>query len=93
MVTADLIKKLAGYNARPERPIGDKLTRAKPFAVQAEAGNVYVVKAAWNEEFLSVLHNIPDGDHDDDLDAAGGAFRSLALPTREKPKAGSRSNW
>ena len=50
------IRNLAGYQIRAERVTGDKLTRAKPLAAQTEAGNVYLVAAAWNEAFLAEAH-------------------------------------
>jgi hypothetical protein len=55
---------------------GDKLTRAKSLAVQAEAGNVKCRKGSWNGEFLSHMHGQPDLPHDDIMDSAGGAFNS-----------------
>lgn len=90
---AHLTTLLAGFDFKAIRPQGDKLTRAKPFAVQAEAGHVHIVKAAWNQEFLSVLHNIPDGDHDDDLDAAGGAFNALTAQQVRRYAPASMANW
>lgn len=85
-VAADFIRKLAGYEVKVIKPNTDKLTRAKAFAVQANAGNIRILKAVWNDPFLSVLHNVPDGDHDDDLDAASGAFNTL-IPTQQQRRA------
>jgi hypothetical protein len=39
----------------------DKVTRAEPFSVQCEAGNVYLVKADWNESYLDELCLFPGG--------------------------------
>ena len=69
-----LAAMLAGYDARGVRPRGDKIQRAKPLAAQAEAGNVMLLRGPWNEEWLGHMHNIPDGDHDDIMDASAGAF-------------------
>jgi predicted phage terminase large subunit-like protein len=69
-----LASMMAGYDGRGVRPGGDKLTRSRGLAAQAEAGNVKVLKAPWNEEFLQHMHAIPDGDHDDIHDAAALAF-------------------
>lgn len=65
---------LQGYNVstRPER--GDKIVRAGPFSAQAQAGNVKILKASWNDEFCSALEGFPDASHDDDMDAVAGAF-------------------
>jgi predicted phage terminase large subunit-like protein len=74
----DFARELAGYDARFERETGDKVTRAQPFSAQCEAGNVALVRAPWNEAFLQSLEAFPDpGVHDDDVDAASGAFSSM----------------
>ncbi|MBX3288439.1 MAG: phage terminase large subunit [Acidobacteria bacterium] len=67
---------LAGYDAKGKNFKGDKLTRARSLAVQAEAGNVAILKAVWNAEFLSHMHGQPDLPHDDIMDATAGAFNS-----------------
>jgi predicted phage terminase large subunit-like protein len=72
-----LIQMFAGYDCRGDRPEGDKITRAKGLAAQAEAGNVKLVRGDWNEEFLNHLHNQPQLAHDDLMDAASGAFNDL----------------
>lgn len=74
-----LVKMLAGLDARGVPPLGDKLTRAKPLAAQAEAGNVYLVEGSWNESWLEHMHNQPDIPHDDLMDASSGAYGELAL--------------
>ena len=65
---------MAGHDARGVRPGGDKLTRSRALAAQAEVGNVKLLRGPWNEEFLRHMHAIPDGDHDDIHDAAALAF-------------------
>ncbi|MBU3640007.1 phage terminase large subunit [Polynucleobacter sp. AP-RePozz3-80-G7] len=69
-----LIGKLAGYTvtARPER--GSKIIRFGPFSAQAQAGNVKILRGSWNEAFFTSLEGFPDANHDDDVDACGGAF-------------------
>lgn len=79
------INDLAGYDVKVERPTGDKETRATPFSVQCEAGNVYIVEEdgnEWVEPFLDELCNFPMGAHDDFVDAASDAFNDLALRGR-----------
>ncbi|MFP2873739.1 phage terminase large subunit [Acetobacter tropicalis] len=71
------IRMLAGYRARAERETGDKATRAAPFSSQANAGNVSLVRAPWNRTFLDELGQFPAGSHDDQVDAAAGAFSAL----------------
>jgi predicted phage terminase large subunit-like protein len=68
---------LQRYAVRGVRPSGDKTTRAAPFASQAEAGNVVLVRGAWNGDFLDEAETFPFGGHDDQLDAAVGGFEAL----------------
>ncbi len=71
-----IISMMGGYDIAGVSPQGDKITRAKPLASQAEAGNVKLVKAEWNERFLLHMHGQPDLPHDDIMDAASGMYNS-----------------
>ena len=75
-----LTRALAGYSVKAERETGKKSVRAAPFAAQAEAGNVRIIDGAWNEAFLSEIEVFPTGAHDDQVDAASGAFDMLVTP-------------
>jgi predicted phage terminase large subunit-like protein len=66
---------LAGYHVQIDKVTGAKDIRAQPLADQCEGGNVFVVKADWNMRFIEELCVFPAGDHDDQLDAAAGAFQ------------------
>lgn len=83
---ANLIKLLAGYTVRSSPESGDKITRFSPFSAQAQAGNVYVVRGAWNETWLTQLEAFPEAAHDDDVDSTSRAFLAVAL-AREAPRA------
>ncbi|TNE37196.1 MAG: terminase [Alphaproteobacteria bacterium] len=72
-----LIHMLAGFRVQSQPVTGSKLVRAMPFSAQAEAGNVRLVRGAWNEAFLAELENFPAGRHDDQVDAACEAFQAL----------------
>jgi predicted phage terminase large subunit-like protein len=72
-----LATKLAGYDARGVRPQGDKLTRARALSAQALAGNVKLLRGAWNGRWLTHMHGQPDLAHDDIMDASSGAFNEL----------------
>ena len=74
---ASLVAMLAGWRCRADRETGAKDVRAEPFAAQCEAGNVKLVRAAWNQAFVDELADFPVG-HDDQLDGAAGAFNELA---------------
>lgn len=77
MVNADLVQMLAGYDARGVRPVGDKVQRAQAMAAQALAGNLKLLRAAWNGELLAELHGFPDLPHDDYVDGLSGAGEAL----------------
>lgn len=78
----DMISMLAGYRAHAEPETGDKITRAEPFAAQCEAGNVYLVAGAWNDDYLDELCLFPGGSFKDQVDASSGAFGRLATASR-----------
>lgn len=80
-----MVKLLAGYPVKTQRPTGDKATRAAPLAAQAEAGNVRILITgdaladAWVQPFIDELCLFPAGSHDDQVDAAADALSELAL--------------
>jgi predicted phage terminase large subunit-like protein len=83
------IKKLAGFNVAAVPSTTNKVERAQGLAAQAQAGNVKIKRAPWNESFINELHAF-DGEGkvpDDQVDAASLAFNTLALET--KPRARS----
>jgi predicted phage terminase large subunit-like protein len=73
----NLTKMLVGYTVRSSPESGDKVTRFSPFSAQAEAGNVKVLRGAWNEAWFSSLESFPDATHDDDADSTSRAFNAL----------------
>lgn len=73
------VKALAGFTVKTVPVTGDKETRARPAAIQCEAGNVYMVRGPWNETFLDELCNFPMGSNDDQVDAFADALNELAL--------------
>lgn len=82
--SADMVAMLAGFVARAEPETGDKVTRAEPFSVQCEAGNVLIVKGEWNDAYLDELCLFPSGQFKDQVDATSGAFGRLARPGAPK---------
>ena len=75
------VRNLAGFSVRCDRVTGDKVTRAQPFAAQAEAGNVRLVRGPWNQDYLQELCAFPLGVLKDQVDASSGAFNMLATPS------------
>ena len=78
---------LAGYAAHASRVTGSKVQRAGPFAAAVEAGNVLLVRGAWNDAFLDECRTFPVGAHDDQVDAAADAFAWLARRARAAQQA------
>lgn len=76
-----LIRMLQGYVPKAYIVTKDKETRARPVSAQAEAGNIKILKAGWNEDFFRELENFPEGTHDDIVDALSGAFLMLTEST------------
>ena len=73
---------LAGFTfkALSARARGSKIEWAMPWASQAEAGNIKIVKGHWNESFLDEIELFPDGEFKDQVDSGSGAFEMLAKP-------------
>jgi predicted phage terminase large subunit-like protein len=71
------VKELAGYATEVLTPSADKVSRARPVASQAKAGNIKIVRGKWNADFLNELENFPIGAHDDQVDALSGAAAIL----------------
>jgi predicted phage terminase large subunit-like protein len=72
------VADLAGFTTEVIRESGSKITRAEPYSSQWQAGNIDLLRGAWNEEFL-VEHEL-FGDmkgKDDQVDSASGAFLML----------------
>lgn len=76
-VIAARARLLAGFDYREVATSGDKVTRAKPFRSQAEAGNVKLLRGEWNEAYLQELEVFPAGSHDDQVDATSAAYNAL----------------
>jgi predicted phage terminase large subunit-like protein len=71
------VRALSGFTVAPAPESGDKLTRFGPFSSQCRAGNVTILRGAWNEELFRGLEGFPDLAHDDEVDACSGALEML----------------
>lgn len=79
----DLVVLLGKFPVAGDRASGDKDVRLEPFAAQAEAGNVRIVRGAWNGEYIDEMCAIPTGFYRDQADATAGGYNRL-------PKRGRR---
>lgn len=75
------IRMLAGWPVRMVRVSGPKDVRADPFSAQVNAGNVTLVRGAWNTAFVEELRQFPMGAHDDAVDAVADSFAELSQGT------------
>lgn len=88
---------LTGFDAHAVKPQGDKVMRAKPFASVAMQGNVKLLRADWNDRYLSAVHAF-DGTRkplvNDITDASSGAYAELAKRAElGRVGAVSFTNW
>ena len=76
---AAFMKVLHGFTAHFSPESGSKEQRAEPLAAQTEAGNVYLVRASWNDEFLHEATTFPHSAFKDQIDAASRAYAALLV--------------
>ena len=81
-VIATRTKTLVGYDYEGVGISGNKITRARPFRAQCEAGNVRILRGDWNTKYLDELCTFPTGKHDDQVDATSCAFNAVLLEPR-----------
>lgn len=87
-----IASKLAGYRVHFSPETGSKESRAEPFAAQAQAGNVFVVRANWNDAFLDEAESFPVGAMKDRIDASSRAFAALVRAPVTQPAAPIRGD-
>jgi predicted phage terminase large subunit-like protein len=80
--TAALVRRIQalGLVVSTEHPTGNKIFRAEPLASKAGAGNVVLCPGEWREPFRLEAADFPNGNHDDQIDAAAGADSKLDVP-------------
>jgi predicted phage terminase large subunit-like protein len=61
----------------------DKVSRALEWIAAAEAGRIKLLRAPWNDEWLSEVSGFPDAPHDDQVDSFGVAWRVLRRFSRD----------
>ena len=77
------VRNLIGYRVKivkASKAEGDKERRATPASSMVNAGNVYLLKASWNKEFIEELRFFPASKFKDQVDAFSLAFNEIATP-------------
>lgn len=87
------IRNLSGFSVYADRPTGDKDTRLEPFAAQAEAENVILVRGEWNGEWIEEIVSIPNATYRDQSDATSGAFNKMLDAQPSVHKKQSKINY
>jgi predicted phage terminase large subunit-like protein len=78
-VAKHIVRMMAGFSVKAIKTTGSKEVRAEPYSAQLEAGSIYIIRNAnWVEGFIDEHCIFPNGRHDDQVDAASGAFNQLA---------------
>jgi predicted phage terminase large subunit-like protein len=81
-------RALVGYAVEGVPSTTNKVQRAQGLAAQANARNVKIVRASWNEDLLKELHAFPTkGVPDDQVDALSLAFNALTLGVQPRVRA------
>jgi predicted phage terminase large subunit-like protein len=71
------IKRLTGFLRFAKPSSGNKVDRAEPFAYETGIGNVSMVEAHWNENYIVELMYFPASRNDDQVDASSGGFAHI----------------
>jgi len=78
-----------GITAYFEQVSGSKPSRAGPWSTQCQAGNVRLVRGAWNDPYIEVHLRFGSTKSltDDDVDASSGAYSKLSRPRLKEPSS------
>jgi predicted phage terminase large subunit-like protein len=74
---ARITSLLLGRDVQFSPETGSKEDRARPLAAQSEAGNLVLVRGAWNDAFIGEAIGFPRGRYKDQIDAATRALAFL----------------
>ena len=75
-----LLTAIPALDAKAEKPLGDKVTRAIPIANAAAEGKVKLLRASWNDKFLNAVSSFdgsPQPLTNDIVDSLDGAIALL----------------
>lgn len=87
------VKLLDGFTVETTTESGDKATRADPLSSQWNAGNVEIVRGAWNRAYLEAMLAFPQGKNDHYTDASSRAYARLSKPQPKPRPSSSEVAW
>lgn len=80
-VIIGLVRQFAGYKIAYDSPKGKKYHRAGEMSAQFEVGNIAMLDAKWNEDYVEECLAFSEDEkayaHDDQVDATSGAFNKV----------------
>lgn len=80
---AHFVGMLQGYKVRSNPETGSKPDRARPLAAQCELHNLYLLRASWNDSFISEACLFPNGPFSDQIDGASRAYARLVIRKKQ----------
>lgn len=86
----DMSQHLNDFTVFYSPETGDKILRADPISAQAEAGNIKLVRGAWNDDFLEEFGLFPNG-YKDQVDAIVRAYKRLLVYINDGRPVGGAS--
>lgn len=72
--TKNIIRAMAGFAVYAHPVRGNKIERADGWAAQWQAGNILLLRGAWNKAYINEHRAFPYGANDDQVDASSGAY-------------------
>lgn len=82
---AAFAKMLHGVDMTSGPESGAKEDRARPLAAQGECGNLYLVRAPWNDALITEATLFPSGEFSDQIDALSRAYANLLRRRTSSP--------
>lgn len=73
------VMRWAKFGCRCERATKEKSLRARPLQARTEIKQVRLLRAPWNRAYIDELTQCWSGVHDDQADAASGAYNKLVM--------------
>ena len=80
------VRLLHGFVVRSSPESGSKEIRARPLAAQGELGNLFCIRAPWNDALINEAVGFPTGRYTDQIDAASRAYARLVKMTSRRRK-------